>query len=120
MTEPFTNVVQELIPQYTLWLPGNQIMSGIGPQISRSRNKPGSRQTFQIMSRTVRHNGYLSHRIFASTIASAIAIAANVNAPQIACSFFARVWLALILSFVLFALQPFSGFADAALLSAFP
>ena len=79
MTEPFTNVVQQLITQYTLWLPGNQIMSGIGPQISRSRHKPGSRQTFQIMSWTVRYNGYLSHRIFTSTIASAIAITANVN-----------------------------------------
>src|SRR6478672_11050127 len=79
MTEPFTNVVQELITQYTLWLPGNQIMSGIGPQVSRSRHKSGSRQTFQVMSWTVRHNGYLSRRIFTSTITSATAQTKRIN-----------------------------------------
>jgi hypothetical protein len=46
MTEPFTNLVQQIIIQYTLWLPGNQIMSGIVPQVSRPRNNPGSRQRF--------------------------------------------------------------------------
>jgi hypothetical protein len=28
MTRPLTNLVQQLIIQYTLWLPGNQVMSG--------------------------------------------------------------------------------------------
>ena len=36
-TEPFTNLVQQTIIQDTLWLPGHQIMSGIWPQVSRSR-----------------------------------------------------------------------------------
>ena len=45
-TEPFTNLVQQMIIQYTLWLPGNQIMSGILPQVSRPRHNPGSRQRF--------------------------------------------------------------------------
>jgi len=58
-TQPFSNLVQQTIIQYALWLPGNQIMSGILPQVSRPRDNPGSRQRFRIISRIVRHNGYL-------------------------------------------------------------
>jgi hypothetical protein len=46
--------------QYALWLPGNQIMSGIVQQVSRPRHNPGSRQRFRIISWIARHNGYLS------------------------------------------------------------
>jgi hypothetical protein len=60
MTDPFTNLVEQLIIQYTLWLQGNQIMSGIVPQVSRPRHNPGSLQSSRIISRTVSHNGYLS------------------------------------------------------------
>ncbi len=42
MTGPFTNLVQQLIIQYTLWLPGNQIMSGIVSEVTRPRDNPGT------------------------------------------------------------------------------
>ena len=48
MTGPFTNLVQQLIIEYALWLPGNQIMSGIVPQVSRTRHNPGSRKGFEL------------------------------------------------------------------------
>jgi len=57
--KPFSNLVQQTIIQYALWLPGNQIMSGILPQVSRPRDNPGSQQRFRIISWIVRHNGYL-------------------------------------------------------------
>ena len=59
MRGPFTNLVQQVIIQYTLWLPGNQIMSGIVSEVTRPRDNPG-RQRFRIISWIARHNGYLS------------------------------------------------------------
>ena len=57
ITKPFTNLVQQAIIQDTLWLPGHQIMSGIRPQVSRSRQNSRNWQRFRVVGRIVRHNG---------------------------------------------------------------